>query len=75
MIPFKRGGDRERFKLRVLRRHAIAEADLSKLAALAVSQFRDERLKVVTRFNEVRQISFLQVFNQGPAAEATFSQT
>jgi len=51
VIPFKRGSDRERFKLRVLRRHAIAEADLSKLTALAVSQFRDERLKVVTRFN------------------------
>jgi len=60
VIPFKRGGDRERFKLRVIRRHAIAEADLSKLSALAVSHFRDERLKVVTTGTVRRELAILR---------------
>ncbi len=60
VIPFKRGGDRERFKLSVLRRHAVAEADLSKLTALAVSQFRDERLKVVTTGTVRRELAILR---------------
>ncbi|MEE1614006.1 hypothetical protein [Microvirga sp. CF3016] len=59
-IPFKRGSDREHFKLRVIRRHAIAEADLSKLTALSVSQFRDERLKVVTTGTVRRELAILR---------------
>lgn len=60
VLPLKRGCDRERFKLRVIRRHAIAVADLSKLTALAVSQFRDERLKVVTTGTVRRELAILR---------------
>lgn len=57
IVPSKRGGDRERFKLRVIRRHAIARTDLSKLTGLIVAQYRDDRLKIVATGTVRRELA------------------
>ena len=56
----KRGADRERFKLRVLRSHKIATAPLDKVSGAMVARYRDARLKVVSGGTVRRELAVLQ---------------
>jgi integrase len=56
----KRGADRERYKLRVIRSHPLTSLSLAKLTAVAVSRYRDDRLKVVQGATVRRELAILQ---------------
>jgi integrase len=56
----KRGADRERFKIRVIRSHSIAKATLDKVTGAMVARYRDDRLKVVTSGTVRRELAILQ---------------
>jgi integrase len=60
ITPRKRGADRERFKLRVLRSHDIGRATLDKLTGAMVATYRDDRLKAVTSGTVRRELAILQ---------------
>lgn len=60
VTPTKRGADRERFKLRVLRSHSISKASLDKLSGAMVARYRDDRLRVVTSGTVRRELAILQ---------------
>ncbi|MFC5556502.1 tyrosine-type recombinase/integrase [Methylobacterium iners] len=60
MTVKKRGTDRERYKLRVIRSHPIAGLPLAKLSTVAVSQYRDDRLRVVQGGTVRRELAILQ---------------
>jgi integrase len=56
----KRGADRERFKLRVLRSHKIATAPVDKVSGAMVARYRDDRLKIVSGATVRRELAVLQ---------------
>lgn len=56
----KRGADRERFKLRVLRAHGIGEATLNEISGAMVARYRDDRLKLVSSGTVRRELAILQ---------------
>ncbi|KLK93940.1 integrase [Microvirga vignae] len=56
----KRGADRERSKLRVIRSHHISKATLDKVSGAMVAQYRDTRLKTVTSGTARRELAILQ---------------
>lgn len=60
ITPKKRGADRERYKLRVIRAHHIAALPLTKLTTAALCCYRDDRLKVVQSGTVRRELSVLQ---------------
>jgi len=56
----KRGADRERSKLRVIRSHHISKATLDKVTGAMVAQYRDTRLKTVASGTVRRELAILQ---------------
>lgn len=56
----KRGADRERYKLRVIRAHELSSLSLAKLTAAAVARYRDDRLKKVQGNTVRRELAILQ---------------
>lgn len=56
----KRGADRERFKLNILRSHSISQASLDKVTGAMVASYRDDRLRVVTSGTVRRELAVLQ---------------
>jgi integrase len=60
VTPKKRGADRERFKLRVIRSYPIAQASLDKLSGAMVASYRDDRLRVVSSGTVRRELAVLQ---------------
>jgi integrase len=56
----KRGANQERYKLRVIRAHAISNLPLSKLSPSAVCGFRDDRLRKVCASTVRRELALLQ---------------
>jgi len=56
----KRGADRERFKLNVLRSHNLGQASLDKVTGAMVASYRDDRLRVVTSGTVRRELAILQ---------------
>lgn len=55
----KRSADRERFHLRQIARHWIANLELSKLTSAAISAFRDDRLKSVSGATVCKELGLL----------------
>ncbi|MFC0288583.1 tyrosine-type recombinase/integrase [Kaistia hirudinis] len=55
----KRSGDRERYKLAVLRRHALARTKLSKVTSASVAAYRNERLTQVKTGTVRRELALL----------------
>lgn len=60
ITPKKRGADRERFKLRVLRSHDLSRATLDKVNGAMVAAYRDDRLRIVTSGTVRRELAILQ---------------
>lgn len=60
ITPTKRGADRERYKLRVLRAHSLADARLDKVSGAMIAAYRDERLKMVTSGTVRRELAILR---------------
>jgi len=60
ITPNKRGADRERSKLQVIRSHHISNATLDKVSGAMVAQYRDTRLKTVTSSTARRELAILQ---------------
>jgi integrase len=56
----KRGASQERYKLRVIRAHAISNLPLSKLSPSAICGFRDDRLRQVRAGTVRRELALLQ---------------
>lgn len=56
----KRGADRERFKLRVLRSHSLSKASLDKVTGAMIAAYRDDRLRIVTSGTVRRELAILQ---------------
>lgn len=56
----KRGADRERYKLRVLRSNEISRATLSRVTGVMVARYRDDRLKAVRSGTVLRELAVLQ---------------
>lgn len=59
VLPFKRGGDAERPRIRQLKKHYIAEKWLSDLGPQDFSNFRDERLKEVSPATVIRELGVI----------------
>ena len=60
VTPRKRGAVQERYKLRVLLAHPIAQQSLERLSAAEVAAYRDERLSVVTAGTVRRELAVLR---------------
>jgi hypothetical protein len=60
VTPRKRGAKQERYKLRVIRSHAIAAAPLAKLTSSTLCSYRDDRLKKVRAGTVRRELALLQ---------------
>lgn len=60
ITPKKRGAVQERYKLRVIRAHAISDLPLSKLSPSAICGFRDDRLRQVQGGTVRRELALLQ---------------
>jgi integrase len=60
VTPRKRGAAQERYKLRILLAHPIAQQSLERLSAAEVAAYRDERLSVVTAGTVRRELAVLQ---------------
>jgi integrase len=56
----KRGADRERYKLRILRSHSIAKANLGRLTGALIAAYRDDKLCVVSSGTVRRELAVLQ---------------
>ncbi|MCJ2019214.1 site-specific integrase [Methylobacterium sp. E-065] len=56
----KRGASQERYKLRVIRAHAISNLPLSKLSPSAICGFRDDRLREVQTGTVRRELALLR---------------
>lgn len=56
----KRGADRERFKLRLLRSHSLSKASLDKVTGAMIAAYRDDRLRSVTNGTVRRELAILQ---------------
>jgi len=56
----KRGADRERFKLRLLRSHSLSKASLDKVTGAMIAAYRDDRLRIVTSGTVRRELAILQ---------------
>ena len=56
----KRGADRERYKLRVIRAHQLSTLTLAKLSPAVVCQYRDDRMEVVQGGTVRRELAILQ---------------
>lgn len=55
----KRGADRERFKLRVIRRHALSKTQLSGISSAMLAAYRDDRLAEVSQATVRRELALL----------------
>src|SRR6266568_1613980 len=60
VTPKKRGAAEERYKLRILLAHPIAQQSLEKLSASQLAEYRDERLGLVTAATVRRELAVLQ---------------
>lgn len=60
VTPNKRGAEVERYRLQLLLRHSLAATPLAQLSAIAVSRYRDDRLKVVQSGTVRRELAVLQ---------------
>jgi hypothetical protein len=60
VTPRKRGAAQERYKLRILLAHPIAQQSLERLSAAEVAAYRDERLSVVTAGTVRRELAVLR---------------
>ena len=60
ITPEKRGADRERFKLDLLRRQDIAKMALESVTSGDIARFRDRRLRVVTCGTVRRELAILR---------------
>jgi integrase len=56
----KRGADRERYKLKVIRAHQLSSLTLAKLTSVAVARYRDDRLAIVQGGTVRRELAILQ---------------
>ena len=56
----KRGADRERFKLQILRSHSIAKARMDRLSPTIVARYRDDRLVAVAEGTVRRELAVLR---------------
>ena len=60
VTPRKRGAAQERYKLRILLAHPIAQQSLEKLSAADVAAYRDQRLSLVAPGTVRRELAVLQ---------------
>ena len=60
VTPRKRGAAQERYKLRVLLAHPIAQRSLERVSAAEVAAYRDERLLLVSAGTVRRELAVLQ---------------
>jgi integrase len=60
VIPQKRGADREKFKVRVLMRHAFAGTSLERVSGATIAAYRDDRLKAVAPGTVRRELALLR---------------
>jgi TPR repeat protein len=60
VTPRKRGAAQERYKLRVLLAHSIAQQSLERLTAAEIAAYRDQRLAVVAGGTVRRELAVLQ---------------
>ena len=60
VTPQKRGADRERYKLRVILAHPIADLSLDRLTATEVARYRDDRLAAVKADTVRRELALVQ---------------
>lgn len=60
VTPNKRGAEVEKYRLRGLQEHPIAALPLSRLSPIHISQYRDERLQVVTGSTVHRELGVLR---------------
>lgn len=60
VTPRKRGAKQERYKLQVIRSHAISAAPLAKLTPSTLCGYRDDRLKQVRAGTVRRELALLQ---------------
>ncbi|RDI62007.1 tyrosine-type recombinase/integrase [Microvirga subterranea] len=56
----KRGAEPERYRIRNLLRHGLAETGMDKLTPAAVAQYRDDRLKLVQPGTVRRELAIIQ---------------
>src|SRR5262245_29450348 len=60
VVPRKRGGDRERYMLRVVLRHPLSRLSLHRLTPTEVAKYRDDRLAVVTGATVRRELAIVR---------------
>jgi hypothetical protein len=59
ITPLKRSADREHYLIRQIARHRIASLPVSKLSPVAISEFRDDRLKTVGGGTVCKELALL----------------
>lgn len=60
VTPSKKGKASEVYRIRILRRHSIANRSLDELTSAAVASYRDERLGAVSTSSVCRELAVLQ---------------
>jgi len=60
VTPAKRGAEPERYRLKTLLAHGLAQITLNKLSPAAIAQYRDDRLKLVQPGSVRRELAILQ---------------
>lgn len=60
VTPTKRGAEPERYRLRTLLGHGLAQVPLNMLSPTAITQYRDDRLKIVQPSSVRRELAILQ---------------
>jgi integrase len=60
VTPTKRGAAQERYKVRLILNHAIADLSLDRLTAMELAKFRDERLQQVAGDTVRREMALIQ---------------
>jgi integrase len=60
VTPLKRGANRERYKVRVVLGHPMADLSLDRLTAAVIARYRDERLVIVKGDTVRRELALVQ---------------
>ena len=60
VTPAKRGAGPERYRIRTILAHGLAQVPLNRLSPAAVAQYRDDRLKIVQPGSVRRELAILQ---------------
>ncbi|MBM6581764.1 site-specific integrase [Microvirga sp. BT689] len=60
ITPTKRGAEPEKYRIKTILAHAVAQVSLNRLSPAAVAQYRDDRLKVVKPGTVRRELAIVQ---------------